>query len=239
MLESLSVKNLALIDAEEVDAILAKTLNANKREKSQTKKGGAARQQLTAAKASPPKSGPPGKKDDREEYLLVDGYNIIFAWEELSKLAKTNMDGARGRLLDILCNYQGMKSCHLIVVFDAYRVAGHKTEFFDYHNIHVVYTKEAETADAYIERFAHENAGKYRVTVATSDGLEQIIIHGAGCLLLSAKELWQEISLMNRQIAKEHIGAGKGGRAYLFDGLTKESAKELYAAASENDADQT
>ena len=169
----------------------------------------------------------------------MDGYNIIFAWEELSKLAKTNMDGARGRLLDILCNYRGMKSCHLIVVFDAYRVAGHKTEFFDYHNIHVVYTKEAETADAYIERFAHENARKYRVTVATSDGLEQIIIHGAGCLLLSAKELWQEISLMNRQIAKEHIGAGKGGRAYLFDGLSKESAKELYAAVSEDDANQT
>ncbi len=227
------------IDAEEVDAILAKTLNANKREKSQTKKGGAASRQLTAAKASPPKSAPPGKKDTREEYLLVDGYNIIFAWEELSKLAKTNMDGARGRLLDILCNYRGMKSCHLIVVFDAYRVAGHKTEFFDYHNIHVVYTKEAETADAYIERFAHENARKYRVTVATSDGLEQIIIHGAGCLLLSAKELWQEISLMNRQIAKEHIGAGKGGRAYLFDGLSKESAKELYAAVSEDDANQT
>ena len=84
------------------------------------------------------------------EYLLVDGYNIIFAWEELAQLAKETIDGARGKLLDILCNYQGIRGCELIVVFDAYRVAGHRTEILDYHNIHVVYTKEAETADAYI-----------------------------------------------------------------------------------------
>ena len=108
--------------------------------------------------------------------------------------ARDNVDGARGRLLDILCDYQGMRGCELIVVFDAYRVQGHKTEMYDYHNIHVVYTREAETADQYIEKFAHENGRKYRVTVATSDGLEQIIIRGAGCGLISARELEKEIT---------------------------------------------
>ena len=95
-----------------------------------------------------------------KEYLLVDGYNVIFAWHELKELARDNVDGARGRLLDILCDYQGMRGCELIVVFDAYRVQGHKTEMYDYHNIHVVYTREAETADQYIEKFAHENGRK-------------------------------------------------------------------------------
>lgn len=108
----------------------------------------------------------------KEKYLLIDGYNVIFAWDELNELAKTNIDSARDRLLDIMCNYQGVKKCNLIVVFDAYRVENHKTEFFDYHNIHVVYTKEAETADQYIEKFAHENGRRYDVTVVTSDGLE-------------------------------------------------------------------
>lgn len=84
----------------------------------------------------------------KEKYLLVDGYNVIFAWEELNELAKVNIDGARGRLMDILCDYQGIRKCNLIVVFDAYRVQGHPTEILDYHNIHVVYTKEAETADS-------------------------------------------------------------------------------------------
>ena len=119
---------------------------------------------------------------------------MIFAWDELNELARDNVDGARGRLLDILCDYQGMRGCELIVVFDAYRVQGHKTEMYDYHNIHVVYTREAETADQYIEKFAHENGRKYRVTVATSDGLEQIIIRGAGCGLISARELEKEIT---------------------------------------------
>ena len=117
----------------------------------------------------------------KEEYLLVDGYNVIFAWDELRELAEQNLDGARGRLLDLLCNYQAVRKCSLIAVFDAYRLAGHSTEILDYHNIHVVYTKEAETADQYIEKFAHENSGKFDVTVATSDRLEQIIIIGEGC----------------------------------------------------------
>lgn len=115
------------------------------------------------------------------------------------------MDSARDRLLDIMCNYQGMKKCELIVVFDAYRLAGHAQEYIDYHNIHVVYTKEAETADHYIEKFAHENGRKYNVTVATSDGLEQVIIRGAGCLLYSAREFEEEVKAMEEHIRNEYL----------------------------------
>ena len=122
------------------------------------------------------------------EYLLVDGYNIIFSWDELNELAKINIDSARGKLLDILCDYQGSRGIEVIAVFDAYRVQGHRTEVTDYHNIHVVFTKEAETADQYIEKFAHENGRKYTVMVATSDRLEQIIIRGQGCGLYSARD---------------------------------------------------
>ena len=136
----------------------------------------------------------------------MDGYNIIFAWEELRELAKVTIDGARGRLMDILCNYQGIRKCNLIVVFDAYRVQGHPTEISDYHNIHVVFTKEAETADQYIEKFAHENGKKYDVTVATSDGLEQIIIRGQGCRLISARELEEEIARKSKEILENYRG---------------------------------
>lgn len=123
----------------------------------------------------------------------MDGYNIIFAWEELRELAGEDIEAARGRLMDILCNYQGFTRYQLILVFDAYRVQNHRAEIFNYHNIHVVYTREAETADQYIEKFAHENARTYDVTVATSDGLEQIIIRGEGCHLFSARDFQEEI----------------------------------------------
>ena len=135
----------------------------------------------------------------------VDGYNIIFAWDELKDLARENMDSARGILLDKLCNYQGMKQIEVIAVFDAYRVIGHETECFDYHNIHVVFTKEAETADQYIEKFAHTNASKYQVTVATSDGLEQVIIRGEGCRLLSARDLHAEMELAGKQLSETYM----------------------------------
>jgi predicted RNA-binding protein with PIN domain len=138
--------------------------------------------------------------------LLVDGYNVIHAWQELDELARDNFDGARGRLLDILCNYQAFKGCELIVVFDAYKVKGHDTEMVDYNNIHVVYTKEAETADQYIEKFAHDNASRYQIRVATSDGLEQIIIRGEGCLLVSAREFEAEVMEAKRQMG-EIIGS--------------------------------
>lgn len=157
----------------------------------------------------------------KEKYLLIDGYNVIFAWDELNELAKTNIDGARDRLLDIMCNYQGVKKCNLIVVFDAYRVENHKTEFFDYHNIHVVYTKEAETADQYIEKFAHENGRRYDVTVVTSDGLEQIIIQGQGCTLISARE-FKEYIKANDELIKEKTSQSVSLKNGLFTGVSDE-----------------
>ena len=135
------------------------------------------------------------KSGSRDRYLLVDGYNIIFKWPELSDIAKVNIDGARDRLNDILCDYQSQKGCKLMVVYDAYRVAGHPTEYYNYHNIIVVFTKEAETADKFIERFAHENAKQADISVATSDGLEQIIIRGAGCALVTANDLLEQVNI--------------------------------------------
>lgn len=136
----------------------------------------------------------------REKYLLVDGYNIIFAWQDLRELSEIDLGAARTKLMDILCNYQGFTGCHLILVFDAYKVKGNHGEISRYHNIHVVYTKEAETADMYIEKVTHEIARNHDVTVATSDGLEQVIILGAGAMRLSADGLQQEIARMEEQI---------------------------------------
>ncbi len=220
---------------EEVDAIIEKTLYANRRKKQIPKRGYKTSRHVVKADTGQAPYRGLKKEEPKEEYLLVDGYNIIYAWSELKELSETNMDGAKGRLLDMMCNYQGIKGCQVIVVFDAYRVAGHKTEFFDYHNIHVVYTKEAETADAYIERFAHENRKKYHVTVATSDGLEQIIIRGAGCLLLSAKDLKQEILRIKQQIKEEHLVRSKGSRNYLLDGIKQEVAESLRTIGQESE----
>lgn len=134
------------------------------------------------------------------EYLLVDGYNLIFAWEELSALAKQSLDAARTRLADILCNYQGYKKCVVILVFDAYRVPGSPGAIEQYHNIHIVYTKEAETADMYIERVTHEIGKQRRVRVVTSDGAEQIIILGHGALRVSSRLFQQEVEEAEREI---------------------------------------
>ncbi len=161
-------------------------------------------------------------KEPVKEYLLVDGYNIIFGWEELNDLAKVNMDAARNTLMDILCNYQGFKKCILILVFDAYKVKGGVGEIFDYHNIHVVYTKEAETADEYIEKVTHDIARKHRVTVATSDALEQLIILGQGAVRLSARDLQQEIFRIRDQIRQDHLENQPSGRTYLGDRFTDE-----------------
>ena len=163
----------------------------------------------------------------KEEYLLVDGYNIIFAWPELKELADSNMDGARIKLLDTLSNYQGIRKCEVIVVFDAYRVVGHREEVTDYHNIHMVYTREAQTADQYIEKFAHDNKKKYDITVATSDGLQQIIIRGAGGLLLSARELKAEIDSANAIIKQQHQGLQTGIRNYLINALSPEAKQQM------------
>lgn len=206
------------IDTEEIDAILDRTYGANKKEKNGGKTG-YGKKRKTVETASVTRTYQPKKSE--EEYLLVDGYNVIHAWEELAELAEDNLDGARGKLLDILCNYQGIRKCNLIVVFDAYRVKGHMTEVTDYHNIHVVFTAEAETADQYIEKFAHENGRKYRVTVATSDGLEQIIIRGQDCLLLSARELKEEIQRISEQNRQEYLENQTGEKNHPMEELLK------------------
>ncbi len=188
------------IDVDEIDRILERTSHANRRNGPVSRRGGSGPRVQSVAAKPQGVSRPAKKPVKRDSFLLVDGYNIIFAWEELRELSGINIDAARGRLQDILCNYQGFRQCRLILVFDAYRVQNHRTEVFPYHNITVVYTKEAETADQYIEKFAHENARRCHVTVATSDGLEQIIIRGEGCRLLSARELQEEIRRAEEQM---------------------------------------
>lgn len=142
-------------------------------------------------KLPPPKRGP--------EFLLVDGYNIIFSWDELAKIAKDNLDLARSQLINIMCNYQGFKSCNLILVFDAYKVKSDR-EVERYGNVSVVYTREAETADMYIEKTAQKLSAENRVRVATSDGTEQLIILGAGATRVSAREFKMEVDEVERAI---------------------------------------
>ena len=179
------------IGTDEIDEIINRTAYANRKPNAVAHKG------ISAARASsnrsrdyiPPKEVEYKGSKQKDKYLLVDGYNVIFAWKDLNDLAKVSIDGARGALLDTMCNYQGMTGLNIIVVFDAYRLQSHPTEFLDYNNIHVVYTRSAETADHYIEHFAHEHGKKYDITVATSDGIEQVIIRGQGCKLVSSREL--------------------------------------------------
>lgn len=228
------------LGTEEIDAILAEATHANSRPEAGGRKWNAKGKKRLDAKGAAAavsakrleygeeeKEKARKKEPAKKEYLLVDGYNIIFAWEELRELSEVSIDGARGRLLDILCNYQGMRGCEVIAVFDAYRVKGHDTEVSDYHNIHVVYTKEAETADQYIERFSHENGRKYDVTVATSDGLEQIIIRGQGCRLLSARELEKEIAYYSTNLRADYLERQPAGRRYMLEGMEERLREEL------------
>lgn len=216
------------IGTDEVDAILARTFYANRKDKSKPsgRRWGNIRRE-TGTSVSSPVVRTYKKEEPTEEYLLVDGYNIIFAWEELRELAEFNIDSARGKLLDILCNYQGIRRCKLIVVFDAYRVQGHKTECFDYYNIRVVYTREAETADQYIETFAHENGRSHHVTVATSDRLEQIIILGQNGFLMSAKEFEEEVIRACEELRLELRERKSGGKQYLLDALSEETRRQM------------
>lgn len=151
-----------------------------------------------------PKPQKPQIKADGKDYLLVDGYNIIFAWDRLKKLSEKSLDLAREALINTMCNYQGFKKCEVIVVFDAYRVSGAEREIEKYRNINIVYTKEAETADMYIEKTTHELGRKHRVRVATSDNLEQLIILAGGALRVSAEQLREEVDEADRQI-REYI----------------------------------
>ena len=147
---------------------------------------------------------------------------IIFSWEELKELSERDIGAARGKLADILSNYQGFRKCTLILVYDAYKVEGNPGEVLKYHNIYIVYTKEAETADQYIEKFAHTHGRKYDVTVATSDGLEQIIIRGQGCRLLSARELKRDYEEAKAQIRTEYLENQKNEKTYMMDGISLE-----------------
>ena len=162
--------------------------------------GGQERQKEKEAESQKYKLRPVEKK---EEYLLVDGYNIIFAWDELRSLSEVNIDSARDRLMDICSNYQGYQGGTLILVFDAYKVKGNPGSVVKYHNIYVVYTKEAETADQYIEKTVHKMAGKAKVTVATSDGLVQMIIWGEGALRLSAQGFREAVEDAGRRMRED------------------------------------
>ena len=172
---------------------------------------------------------PKAKKDEEgvQEYLLVDGYNVIFAWDDLKELAKENIEAARNKLMDVLCNYQGFKNYPLILVFDAYKVEGEAMEIFKYHNIHVVYTKEAETADMYIEKVVHEVGRKYHVTVVTSDGVEQVITQGQGGTIISSREFLEEVKIVNRQIQEEWELHKESTKNYLFDHMDRELAGHM------------
>ena len=142
-------------------------------------------------------------------------------------MASISLDGARGKLQDILCDYQGMKGCQVMVVFDAYRLKGHPVEVWDYHNIRVVFTKEAETADQYIEKFAHQHAKEYTITVATSDGLEQVIIRGQGCGLLSANDLQEEIKRSKELFQEQHMEKTLHDKVTLKEYMTEDLIKKI------------
>ena len=161
------------------------------------------------------------KKEKQGEYLLVDGYNIIFAWEELSQLARRDVVDARDRLIDILANYQGYTGKNIIIVFDAYKVKGFMGENLKWHNVDIVFTKEDETADQYIEKTAVAMSKKHRVTVATSDGTEQVIIRGSGCAILSATDLKAEIDDINKKISEEKSMKSGGLGNYVGDHIPR------------------
>ena len=200
------------VSTEEIDSILARTYYANKKQEYRNPFRKHRDKNLTGPKGgSTDNNGISGssarqtKKDELPKYLLVDGYNIIFAWDKLKELASINLDAARDRLNEILCNYRALSDSEIIAVYDAYRVQGHPTEYLKFNNINIVFTKEAETADRFIERFAHENASKYRVTVATSDGLEQIIIRGQGALLMTAMDFYDEVENKTRNLRERYL----------------------------------
>ncbi len=198
------------VDEKELQAIFERTYGAPAAQR----KGYAKSRRVEAAP-----TGNAKPKEPREEFLLVDGYNIIFAWEELNGLAKTSIEAARDKLMDIMCNYQGYKKVRLILVFDAYKVPGGRGGVFRYHNIHVVYTKEAETADQYIEKTVRTIGRKYHVTVATSDAMEQIIILGAGAERLSARDFHEELEEMKQELRENYLNRQQDDKNYLFDRL--------------------
>lgn len=206
-------------EEEELQAIFERTFGPVKRDRAAFQK----KTVHSSATAGHYRQGKPRK----EEYLLVDGYNIIFSWEELNELAKENIHAACDKLMDILSNYQGYRKCTLILVFDAYKVEGHIEEVLTYHNIYVVYTKEAETADQYIEKTVHRIGRQYQVTVATSDGLEQVIIMGQGAHRISAQGLKKEIEDTEKNARAEWHQQRQSSKTYLFDHMSEEFQAQM------------
>lgn len=184
----------------ELDAVFQMTYGVSKREQNRFRRS----PRLIQAEPSVP--GPKVQsgynKSDAEEILIIDGYNIIFAWEELKEMSSLNLEAARDMLIDILRNYQGYTGTKIILVFDAYKQKGASEHNESYEDLKVVYTRENETADRYIETFVTENAKKYKITVATSDGLEQVMVFGQGALRMPARELRERIMNTNREITE-------------------------------------
>ena len=217
--------SLSFYDDKELQAIFTRTYGEPKRKLASDYDSRTVIRAKNTAPVKPSKE----KEEPEDEYLLVDGYNIIFAWDELSELAAVNIDAARYKLMDILSNYQGFRKICVIVVFDAYKVPGGVEKVQKYHNIHVVYTKEAETADQYIEKVAIRIGRRYRTTVATSDGVIQLIIRSQGCILWSARDFREEIERVGKLISEEkgkHTGNAKN---YLFAHADEETQKYLEA----------
>ena len=217
--------SLSFYDDKELQAIFTRTYGEPKRKLVSDYDSRTVIRAKNASPAKPVKE----KNEPEDEYLLVDGYNIIFAWEELSDLAAVSIDAARYKLMDILSNYQGFRKICVIVVFDAYKVPGGVEKVQKYHNINVVYTKEAETADQYIEKVAIRIGRRYRTTVATSDGVIQLIIRSQGCILWSARDFREEIERVGKLISEEkgkHTGNAKN---YLFAHADEETQKYLEA----------
>lgn len=206
-------------EEEELQAIFERTFGPMKRDRTVFQK--------KTVHSSTPATRYRAGKPRQEEYLLVDGYNIIFSWEELNELAKENIHAACDKLMDILSNYQGYRKCTLILVFDAYKVEGHVEEIITYHNIYVVYTKEAETADQYIEKTVHRIGRQYQVTVATSDGLEQVIIMGQGAHRISAQGLKKEIEDTEKTAREEWHQRRQSSKTYLFDHMSEEMQEQM------------
>ena len=216
------------IAREEIWKIFQQTFYANRRKKIVRR-----RRKTVAGSSCRPTSAKSrfkvvsGKVAGKTAYLLVDGYNIIYAWPELKVLAEENLEAARVKLLDYLSKYQSVRECQVIAVFDAYRVQGHREEIFAYDNVHVVFTKEAQTADHFIEKFTHINRQKYHITVATSDSLQQIIIRGAGCKVLSAQKLREEITAANEKVMRDFRAGQTEDRHKLQAALSPEKKRQI------------
>ena len=178
--------------------------------------------------ADPPdKRSHAARKATEKEYLLIDGYNIVFAWEDLRELAAKDIMAARDKLIDMIVDFAGFRKEHVILVFDAYKVRGGRGEVIHVGGIDVIYTKEAETADLYIEKAAHELSKRYKVTVATSDAVEQVIIYGAGAYRMSAQNLLEEL-VLTKSLMREHYEKKDGGKAGgVLAGMSEETAAAL------------